>query len=164
MEDLGYGEEYLNNSYASGLAGMAIGCIFFIPAADLLGRKPVYMFASFALVLSNIGSAVFQTRVQYIVLQAIAGLAGSVNDTIIQMTVSTAGPVKEPIPSSELMRYEITDRGSFFCAPACNNEWYIFHMCGGWCKALLLRNHFISELNSLFLDISEPNPHRIYYQ
>ncbi|KAB8259763.1 major facilitator superfamily domain-containing protein [Aspergillus pseudonomiae] len=86
MEDLGYGEEYLNNSYASGLAGMAIGCIFFIPAADLLGRKPVYMFASFALVLSNIGSAVFQTRVQYIVLQAIAGLAGSVNDTIIQMT------------------------------------------------------------------------------
>ncbi|GAB1200453.1 hypothetical protein APSETT444_009826 [Aspergillus pseudonomiae] len=86
MEDLGYGEQYLNNSYASGLAGMAIGCIFFIPAADLLGRKPVYMFASFALVLSNIGSAVFQTRVQYIVLQAIAGLAGSINDTIIQMT------------------------------------------------------------------------------
>ncbi|KAE8382003.1 major facilitator superfamily domain-containing protein [Aspergillus bertholletiae] len=85
--ELGYGMAYLNDSYAAGLAGMAIGCIFFVPAADLIGRKPVYMFASFIIVLANIGQATFQTRVQYIVLQVIAGLAGSVNDAIIQMTI-----------------------------------------------------------------------------
>lgn len=89
-EELGYGSKYLNDSYAAGLGGMAIGCVFFIPAADLIGRKPVYIFASLTMVLANIGQASFQTRAQYIVLQTIAGLAGSVNDTIIQMTVSTA--------------------------------------------------------------------------
>ncbi|KAB8230236.1 major facilitator superfamily domain-containing protein [Aspergillus alliaceus] len=85
--ELGYRSKYLNDSYAAGLAGLAIGCIFFIPAAVLFGRKPVYIFASLAMVLVNIGQALFQTRVQYIVLQVLAGLAGSVNDTIVQMTI-----------------------------------------------------------------------------
>ncbi|BAE64630.1 unnamed protein product [Aspergillus oryzae RIB40] len=86
-EELGYGDGYLTDSYAAGLAGMALGCIFFIPAADLIGRKPVYLFASLIMVLANVGQATFQTRTQYIVLHTIAGLAGSVNDTIIQMTI-----------------------------------------------------------------------------
>lgn len=85
--DLGFGYEYLNNSYAAGLAGMTVGSIFFIPAAMIFGRKPVYLFAALTMVLVNVGQAIFQTKVQFIVLQVIAGLAGSINDTIIQMTV-----------------------------------------------------------------------------
>ncbi|KAF9894360.1 hypothetical protein FE257_007863 [Aspergillus nanangensis] len=74
-------------TYAAGLAGLAIGCIFFIPLAVMLGRKPVYIFAATVMVLANVGQALFQTRAQYLILQVIAGLAGSVNDTIIQMTI-----------------------------------------------------------------------------
>lgn len=85
--ELGFKYDFLNASYAAGLAGLAVGCIFFIPAALIFGRKPVYVLASMTMVLTNVGQALFQTRIQYIVLQALAGLAGSINDTIIQMTV-----------------------------------------------------------------------------
>lgn len=85
--ELGFEYEFLNNSYAAGLAGMTIGSIFFIPAAMIFGRKPVYLFAALTMVLVNVGQARFQTKVQFIVLQVLAGLAGSINDTIIQMTV-----------------------------------------------------------------------------
>ncbi|KAH8434396.1 uncharacterized protein LDX57_012044 [Aspergillus melleus] len=85
--ELGYDSEYLTYSYAAGLAGLAVGCVLFIPAAVLLGRKPVYLCASLTMILVNVGQALFQTKTQYIVLQVLAGLAGSVNDTIIQMTI-----------------------------------------------------------------------------
>lgn len=86
-DELGFDSGFLNNSYAAGLAGMTVGCIFFIPAALIFGRKPVFFIASLTMVLVNVGQALFRTKTQYIVLQVIAGLAGSINDTIIQMTV-----------------------------------------------------------------------------
>ena len=39
------------------------------------------------MVLINVWRARFQMQAQYFALQILAGLAGSVNDTIIQMTV-----------------------------------------------------------------------------
>lgn len=39
------------------------------------------------MVLVNVGQATFKTRTQYLVIQVISGIAGSVNDTIFQMTV-----------------------------------------------------------------------------
>ncbi|OJJ31457.1 hypothetical protein ASPWEDRAFT_54605 [Aspergillus wentii DTO 134E9] len=87
-DELGFDSGFLNNSYAAGLAGMTVGCIFFIPAALIFGRKPVFFIASLTMVLVNVGQALFRTKTQYIVLQVIAGLAGSINDTIIQMTIS----------------------------------------------------------------------------
>lgn len=143
-EELGYGDGYLTDSYAAGLAGMALGCIFFIPAADLIGRKPVYLFASLIMVLANVGQATFQTRTQYIVLQTIAGLAGSVNDTIIQMTVSTVCWTTHLWCRAYVVR--ITDRGSFFRPPACNNEWYLYHNGGRWRKALSIRTISLLKL------------------
>ncbi|KAF7592265.1 hypothetical protein BBP40_000467 [Aspergillus hancockii] len=85
--ELGYEAEYLNASYAAGLAGLTIGCVFFIPVAVIFGRKPVYIFASTTMALVNVGQALFQTKAQYIALQVLAGLGGSVNDTLIQMTI-----------------------------------------------------------------------------
>lgn len=92
--ELGFEYEFLNNSYAAGLAGMTVGSIFFIPSALIFGRKPVYLFAAMTMILVNVGQARFQRKEQYIVLQVLAGLAGSVNDTIIQMTVRS--PVSMP--------------------------------------------------------------------
>lgn len=94
-DELGYDSEYLTYSYAAGLAGLGVGCVLFIPAAVLLGRKPVYLCASLTMVLVNVGQALFRTKTQYMVLQVLAGLAGSVNDTIIQMTVSSVYTTRE---------------------------------------------------------------------
>lgn len=86
-EEFGFSNMYLTASYASGLAGMGIGCFFLIPIAISFGRKPLYIFASLVMVLVNVGQAMFHTHAQYIILQVVAGLAGSINDTIMQMTV-----------------------------------------------------------------------------
>lgn len=45
------------------------------------------------MVLVNVGQAVFKTKTQYMVLQVLAGLAGSINDTIVQMTVCSFLPI-----------------------------------------------------------------------
>lgn len=86
--ELGFEYDFLNASYAAALAGLATGCILFAPAALVFGRKPVYLCATLTMVLVNVGQAIFATKAQYIVLQVLAGLAGSINDTIIQITVS----------------------------------------------------------------------------
>lgn len=46
------------------------------------------------MVLVNVGQAIFETRAQYIVLQVLAGLEGSTNDTIIQISVGSPMPNK----------------------------------------------------------------------
>lgn len=51
--ELGFGYNFLNNSYAAGLAGLAVGSVFFVPAALIFGRKAVYLFASITMVLVN---------------------------------------------------------------------------------------------------------------
>lgn len=87
-EELGFSYNFLNAGYAAGLGGLAIGCFFLIPSAVLFGRKPVYIFATFGMLLVNIGQAVFTTRTQYIALQVLSGLLGSVSEVLVQMTAS----------------------------------------------------------------------------
>ena len=119
--DLGFEYEFLNNSYAAGLAGMTIGSIFFIPAAMIFGRKPVYLFAALTMVLVNVGQARFQTRVQFIVLQVLAGLAGSINDTIIQMTVRSLVSMPKLL-FQYLILFDV-DIGSLLRPPTGHVEW-----------------------------------------
>lgn len=92
--ELGFQYNFLNASYAAALAGLAGGCILFAPVALIFGRKPVYMCATLTMVLVNVGQACFQKRAQWIILQVLAGLAGSINDTIIQISVSFYAPHK----------------------------------------------------------------------
>lgn len=87
--ELGFEHDFLNASYAAALAGLAVGCILFAPAALVFGRKPVYLCATLIMVLVNVGQAIFETKGQYIALQVLAGLAGSINDTIIQISVGS---------------------------------------------------------------------------
>jgi hypothetical protein len=54
FDELDFDYDFLNDGYAAGLAGLAVGCIFFIPAAVLFGQKPVYLLSTFALLLVNI--------------------------------------------------------------------------------------------------------------
>ena len=119
--DLGFEYEFLNNIYAAGLAGMTIGSIFFIPAAMIFGRKPVYLFAALTMVLVNVGQARFQTRVQFIVLQVLAGLAGSINDTIIQMTVRSLVSMPKLL-FQYLILFDV-DIGSLLRPPTGHVEW-----------------------------------------
>jgi len=92
-KDFGFSDSELTASYAVSFAGLAVGCIFCIPIAISVGRKPVYLVASLMMVLINVGQAIFKTKTQYMILQVLAGLAGSINDTIVQMTVCPFIPI-----------------------------------------------------------------------
>jgi len=104
--ELGFESDFLNASYAAALTGLAVGSVLFAPSALIFGRKPVYLCATLTMVLVNVGQAMFKTKTQYIVLQVLAGLAGSINDTIIQISVGS--PTRDKFQLLIWSRYRIS--------------------------------------------------------
>ncbi|KPI39025.1 putative MFS-type transporter [Cyphellophora attinorum] len=86
-EELGMSYEDLNNGYATNMATLALGCIFFVPLAHRYGRRPVYIVTA----LVMFGCAIWQARQQtvgdMIGVNALSGLAGAVNEALFQVTV-----------------------------------------------------------------------------
>ena len=104
--ELGFEHDFLTASYAAALAGLAVGCILFAPAALEFGRKPVYLCMTLTMVLVNVGQAIFKTKAQYVALQVLSGLAGSINDTIIQISVGS--PTSSKLQLLTWYRYRIS--------------------------------------------------------
>ncbi|KAB8279985.1 major facilitator superfamily domain-containing protein [Yarrowia lipolytica] len=88
IEEFGWTLDQLNNTYAFSVAGLGLGCPLLIPFAHKFGKRPVYIVAS-ALVVA---CAAWQSRMHSIgeVYSSflIQGLAVSITETIIQMTVA----------------------------------------------------------------------------
>lgn len=86
--EFGWTLDQLNNTYAFSVAGLGLGCPLLIPFAHKFGKRPIYILASAVVV----ACASWQSRVQSIgevyVSMLIQGLAVSVTETIIQMTVA----------------------------------------------------------------------------
>ncbi|KAJ4258878.1 hypothetical protein NW762_007965 [Fusarium torreyae] len=87
-EELGMSYDTLNNGYAANMAGLAIGCIIFIPIALRIGRRPVYLFTSLVMFAAGAWQAETYTVGDMIGMNAIAGVAGAVNEALFQVTVS----------------------------------------------------------------------------
>lgn len=87
-EELGFTFDQLNNGYSMGLAGLGLGCPFLIPFANKFGKRPVYLCGIAAVV----GTAIWQARMYHpydmYIATFIDGLAASLTETIIQMTVA----------------------------------------------------------------------------
>lgn len=78
----------LTGSFGLCCAGLAIGCVIFIPFALKFGRRPVYLFSITAGVLAAIWSAKMMTVGDLMGTNIVAGLAGSIAETICQMTIA----------------------------------------------------------------------------
>jgi MFS family permease len=87
-EELGMSYDTLNNGYAANMAGLATGCIIFIPIALRIGRRPVYLFTSLIMFAAGAWQAETYTVGDMIGMNAIAGIAGAVNEALFQVTVS----------------------------------------------------------------------------
>lgn len=83
----------LNITYAANTAGLAIGCIFFIPFAQKYGRRPVYIISTIITFGSSIWQAKLNTYGEMVATQVISGLSGAVSETLVQMTVSFTLPL-----------------------------------------------------------------------
>ncbi|KAG5354808.1 putative MFS-type transporter [Yarrowia sp. B02] len=87
-EELGWTLDQLNNAYALSVAGLGLGCPLMIPFAEKFGKRPVYLISS-AIALS---CAAWMSRMQSVGelygASLLQGMATSVTETIIQMTVA----------------------------------------------------------------------------
>ena len=84
----GFSYDYLNDSYASGCAALAIGSPLLIPFALKYGRRPVYVFSTLAQFAIAVWTAKLQTKGDLMAVNTLNCLFGSLAEVIVQMTVA----------------------------------------------------------------------------
>lgn len=88
VEEFGMTYDDYNNITAANYAGLAVGCVLFIPLVYKFGRRPIYL-ASLAIQLATaIWSAKTKTIAEMIALNVIQGLGGAISETIVQITIA----------------------------------------------------------------------------
>ncbi|KAI4681300.1 uncharacterized protein J4E84_007536 [Alternaria hordeiaustralica] len=86
--ELGFSNDQLNNGGAMSCAGLAVGCMLFMPFVHKYGRRPLYLLSS-ALQLSGV---LWQTQManygDYLGSNFLAGLGGAISEAVIQITIA----------------------------------------------------------------------------
>ena len=85
--DMGVTTSDLNNAQSANLAGLALGCLCFIPFTVKYGRRPSYLLSMAVLAGSAWWMSRMETKAELVIVAVISGLAGSINETAVQMTV-----------------------------------------------------------------------------
>ncbi|KAI8939289.1 hypothetical protein NX059_005115 [Plenodomus lindquistii] len=80
--------EDLNNSHSANLAGLAVGCIFIIPISKKYGRRSTYVVSTAVMAAVAWWVTHMHSKVELFVTQLLHGLAGAVNECIVQMTIA----------------------------------------------------------------------------
>ncbi|RGP69381.1 major facilitator superfamily transporter [Fusarium longipes] len=86
--DMGVTIKQLTYASSAQLAGLALGCLFFIPFTIKYGRRPTYIVSCAVLAGVTWWSARMESFAELIVTQIITGLAGAINETAVQMTIA----------------------------------------------------------------------------
>ncbi|KAJ5100516.1 serine/threonine kinase 16 [Penicillium angulare] len=87
-DDLGFSYEVLNDSYAVGCASIAIGAVILVPLACKFGRRPLYLLSTIFQFALSIWSAKMKTVAELMLINAIQCIFGSLEEVIVQMTIS----------------------------------------------------------------------------
>lgn len=86
--EFGWTYNQLNNTYAISVAGLGLGCPILVPFSHKFGKRPVYLVASALVVATAAWQSSMHTIGEAYGSQFLQGLAVSVTETIIQMTVA----------------------------------------------------------------------------
>ncbi|QNP95686.1 YALIA101S10e00562g1_1 [Yarrowia lipolytica] len=86
--EFGWTFSELNNTYAISVAGLGLGCPILVPFSHKFGKRPVYLVASALVVATAAWQAGMNSIGEAYGSQFLQGLAVSVTETIIQMTVA----------------------------------------------------------------------------
>lgn len=86
--ELGFSVNLLNGAAAVNYAGLAVGCILFVPLVNKYGRRPMYLFSTALQLASVVWFAKTQTRGDLIGSNLISGLGGAISETIVQITIA----------------------------------------------------------------------------
>ena len=88
VDTLGISWDELYITFATNCAGLAVGCIIFIPFAHKYGRRPVYIVSTIITFAMAIWQAKLYTFGEMVATQVISGLSGAVSETLVQITVN----------------------------------------------------------------------------
>lgn len=86
--ELGFTIDLLNDGAAINYAGLAVGCIFFVPLVHKYGRRPLYLFSTALQFRSVVWFAKTYTKGDLIGSNLISGLGGAISETIAQITIA----------------------------------------------------------------------------
>ena len=85
--DMNVSYEQLNQAMSVNFAGLATGCVFFIPFAKKYGRRPIYIVSTALMLGSTLWTARMNTLTELYLTNLLQGLAGATNEAIAEMTV-----------------------------------------------------------------------------
>lgn len=88
LTDLDFSIQAETWSFGINTAGLAVGCILFIPFALKYGRRPVYIVSLAVDLATAIWQAKMQTEGDLWGTNLVSGLAGAISETIVQMTIA----------------------------------------------------------------------------
>ncbi|KAK5165776.1 uncharacterized protein LTR77_008699 [Saxophila tyrrhenica] len=86
--DLGISFASMSASFGVNCAGLALGCVLFIPFALKFGRRSIYLVSIAVSMATAIWQGRLQTTGDLIGANFVAGLAGSIAEAICQMTIA----------------------------------------------------------------------------
>ncbi|KAF5017251.1 hypothetical protein F66182_10845 [Fusarium sp. NRRL 66182] len=86
--DLGVTITQLTRAQSAQFAGLAMGCIFFIPFTIKYGRRSTYILSTAALAGVAWWTSRMSSNAELIVTSVLTGLAGAINETAVQMTIA----------------------------------------------------------------------------
>jgi MFS family permease len=85
----------LNISSAVNSVGTAVGCLLFIPLSIKYGRRSIYLGSFVVMLAMAIWTALARNKWDIYFTNLFFGMAGSTNETIVQMTVRRVFTVRE---------------------------------------------------------------------
>lgn len=87
-EELGISFAAMSASFGINCAGLALGCVIFIPFALKFGRRSIYIVSVAGSMATSIWQGRMMTTGDLLGANLVSGLAGSIAETICQMTIA----------------------------------------------------------------------------
>lgn len=86
--EIGLTYDDYNAAIASNYAGLAVGCIIFIPTVHKYGRRPIYLLSLVIQLAASIWGANLSSVGEYIAINVLAGFGGAISETLVQITIA----------------------------------------------------------------------------
>ncbi|KAL2840076.1 major facilitator superfamily domain-containing protein [Aspergillus pseudoustus] len=87
IAELGLTYATFNMAAGSNFIGLALGCLLFLPCVHKLGRRPVYLLSAITQFACAVWWANFHSAGELIGVSLLAGLAGSISEAVVMITI-----------------------------------------------------------------------------
>lgn len=87
VKSLGFSMKTVGQMGGASYAGLALGCILFVPCVHKFGRRPVYLISAIIQFISAIWNAKLSTSGEWVFVGLLSGIGGSTAEAIVMITI-----------------------------------------------------------------------------